>query len=291
LPSVANISLPTSMHVFPFATVMVALAIGVGPDTKIELRRCADAKAQNPELLAVVVIVSSHAREFTARTKLRQTQFQKAQSLHSRALFRPSKKSTGVISLETTRDSRPVCVQPIFVLSPWLEIRGTRSKIIRQDEWRKIIAESKEHHDVLIAPTITDSHTRGRELMHVLEWSRQTAPWADYIVSSKSRVSINWPRMIEIFPPPTPRKRSSHALWLLANSAPSTDPLFWRDPHVSSWRQCADLGAAAFSRDLVREMTGMSFATQILHALRHPLRIRCKLGTLDETRMLGRLLA
>ena len=276
-------------------TMMVIMGMGVGVELK--LLRCEDDKIQNPDLLAVVVVVSSHAREFDKRSELRRTQFKHARSLDSRTVFRPSMPPAYTFDSETIYDSRPACVQPMFVLSPWLELPkpgAPWNQVIRQDEWRKIIAESKEHQDVLIAPTIIDSSTRARELMHVLEWSRQTVPWADYIVSVNTSVRIHWERMIEIFPPPVPYTPIKHTLWYLGSSYPSMEALLYQDPRASTWRQCADVGVAAFSRDLVREMTRMPFSTQILYALQHPFRVHkssCKAGTFDRPVILVRPLA
>ena len=264
---------------------MLALVVGAGLDTKIEMRRCADAKSQNPALLSVVAIVSSFTREFDLRAKLRQSQFEHARSINSRTVFRPVVMAAGAISRETRDDSRPVCVQPVFVLSPWHELikPGAKwSELIRQDEWKKLTAESKEHQDVLIAPTIIDAETRARELMHVLEWSRYTVPWADYIVSVNTSVHIHWPRMIELFPPPAPQNHLSRKLWHLGTSDSGKDALFFKDPRDDEPQECAHMSVAAFSRDLVRQMTSMPFSTQILYALSHPFsmyRARCQVGT------------
>ena len=277
---------------------IIAVVVGVGPDTQLELHRCADAKAQNPALLAVVAVVSSLIREFGLRSELRRTQFQDAKSIDSRNVFRPSNAVTGIISTEAIDDNRPVCVQPIFVLSPWRELSnmsGNFSQLItRQDEWRKVIAESKEHHDVLIAPTIIDRHTQARELMHVLEWSRHRAPWADYIVSANTSMRMHWARMIELFPPPVPQNILRQKLWMLGSSSSSIDALFFNESLNGVWRQCGDVGVAAFSRDLVRKITDISLAAQLLYALRYPLQMhqaRCKHRTLGSTRMPAGVLA
>ena len=259
----------------------IAVAKVVDPSITLELSRCSDAKAADPALLAVLAVVSSSAREFGLRSELRQTQFQQARSLDSRTIFRPSDILTGVVSRRTRKDRRSVCVQPIFVLSPWVELRHDRSKILRQDDWRELGIESKRHQDLLIAPTIIDSHTRARELMHVLEWARQTASWADYVFSIDTGVRIKWSRMIELFPPPVPQKPVGHALWQLGSNIPSIDALFFKDPRVGQWRQCADVGVSAFSRDLVHQITRALFASQILYAVRHPFQMhkaRCKSG-------------
>ena len=273
--------------------IMVACAVGAG--IKLELRRCADAKEQNPALLAIVAFVSSVAIEFDVRSQLRQTEFRDARLLDSRKVFRTSAMPAGTLTTQTRDDARPVCVQPVFVLSPWKELLKHHDfkpdfdweKIVRKDEWQKIAAESEKHKDILIAPTMTDSRTRSRELMHVLEWSRQTVPWADYIVNVNTNVHIHWPRMIELFPPPVPRASSGRTLWQLGSSDSSMDALFFKDPsaknNVNMWRQCADVVVAGFSRDLVRQITGIPFATQIIYSLRHPLRIyraRCAVGKL-----------
>ena len=268
--------------------IMVACAVGVG--IKIELRRCADAKELNPALLSVVVIVSSLTREFDLRAQLRQTEFRDARLLDSRKVFRTSAMPAGTLTTQTRDDARPVCVQPVFVLSPWkellkhhdLKLDFDSEKIVRKDEWQKIAAESENHKDILIAPTMTDPRTRSRELMHVLEWSRQTVPWADYIVSVNTSVHIHWPRMIELFPPPAPQNRLSRKLWHLGTSNLGKDALFFKDPRRDEPQECADTRVAAFSRDLVRQMTSIPFTTQILYALRHPFRMHkasCTVGT------------
>ena len=267
------------MKIFVATTAVI---MGAGAGIQIDLNRCADAKARNPSLLAVVAVVSSRARDFNSRSKLRQNEFKDALTLNSRTIFRPSVMPEGTLSGQIRGDSRPVCVQPLFVLSPWLELRGADFKqAVTQDEWRKIIAESKKYQDVLIAPAIIDARTRARELMHVLEWSHQTVPWADYVVSIDTSVRVDWARMIELFPPPVPQTRLSYALWQLGTSDLSINALFFKDPRDKTWKQCADVSVSAFSRDLVRHMTGISFATQIFHALRHPFRMhqaRCKRG-------------
>ena len=273
--------------------LLFGVTTGVDLKSKLHLRRCASAKEENPNLLSVLVIVSSYAREFNLRSELRRTQFQQAWMLHSRAIWRPS-TSGRVIETQVQDDPRPVCVQPIFVLSPWVEMDGAArdKKIIQQDEWYKIVNESEVYHDVLIAPTIIDHQTGARELMHVLEWSRQTAPWADYVVSTHTSMRIRWARMIEIFPPPA---HLSHALWYFGSSVRSQDALFFMDARIGTWRECADVGVAAFSRNLIRHMTSISFATQIHYALHHPLRMvcneeRCKPSAFDKIQLFVLLL-
>ena len=161
-------------------------------------------------------------------------------------------------------------------------------KIIQQDEWYKIVNESEVYHDVLIAPTIIDHQTGARELMHVLEWSRQTAPWADYVVSTHTSMRIHWARMIEIFPPPVSQGHLRHALWYFGSSVRNQDALFFKDARIDGmWRECADVRVAAFSRNLIRHMTSISFATQIYFALNHPFRMfpekeRCKPSAFDK---------
>ena len=255
--------------------------ITIHEHSSIDLRRCADAKEQKPELLAVVVIVSSFATDFRQRSRLRRTDFRDAQLLDTRSVFHPSSASTGTIS-KIVKDVRPVCVQPMFVISPWHEL-STPGSAVQKDAWHKMVSEFKSHHDILIAPTIIDRNTRARELMYILEWSRQSAPWADYVVSMDTTVQINWQRMIELFPPPVPHTRSGRSLWHLGNNDPSRNALLYQDPRASTWRQCADVGVAAFSRDLVHQMTGMPFSTQILYALGNPFRVyksSCKSGRL-----------
>ena len=249
--------------------------VAFGAGIKLESSRCAEAKEQNPALLAVVVVVSSSATEFGIRSQLRKTQFRDAHLLISRAVFRGS---------SNRQDKRPVCVDHIFILSPWTDLRNIdngQHQVVRQDEWNKIIAESEEHRDILISPTIVDARTRARELMQVLEWSRQTAPWADYTVSTDTSVHLRWPQMIEVFPPPVPRDHLAYMLWQLGSDNPTIDALFFKDPRVDTWRKCADVKVAAFSRDLVHQITGIAVGQQIVYALRRPLRMyraRCKLG-------------
>ena len=264
----------------------LATAVLAAVDTPLDLQRCEKAKMQNPALLAVVSIVSSTATEFDrrSRSRLRRRQFRQAQSLDTRTVFLSSTTLTTTTSLHAQRDHRPVCVQSIFVLSPWLEYWKPGSKwsqIVPEHEWRQIIAESNDNKDLLIAPTIIDSRTRARELMYVLEWSRHTVPWADYIVSVDTNIQIHWPRMISLFPPPVPRASSGHALWQLGSSDSSTGALFFQDVRSGTLRKCVDVAVSAFSRDLVRQMTDLPFSTQILYALRHPFRTQrtsCKHG-------------
>lgn len=270
---------------FLFISLQVATIVAVA-ETPVDIHRCAETKARNPALLAVVSIVLSPATDFDRRHHLRRTNFRDAISLDARSIFRPSETLIGNTSTHVQQDKRPVCVQPVFVLSPWRELRGRawKTRAVHRDEWGQIIEESKLHRDVIIAPTmVAATRARAQVLMHVLEWCQQAAPWADYVVSVDASVHIHWARMIELFPPPVPQTRASHALWHLGRSDSSMDALFFRDPVANTLRQCADVAVSAFSRDLVRHMTDMPFATQILHALRHPFRMyraRCKLGTL-----------
>ena len=272
--------------------LLFALTMGVDLKSELHLRRCASAKEENPNLLSVLVVVSSYPREFNLRSELRRRQFQKAQMLHSRTVWRPSKSGRNN-GTQVEDDRRPVCVQPIFVLSPWVEMDGAArdKKIIRQDEWYKIVEESETNHDVLIAPTIIDHRTGARELMHVLEWSRQTVPWADYVVSTYTGMHIHWSRMIELFPPPVSPGHLSNALWYLGSSVRSQDALFFKDARIGTWRECADVGVAAFSRDLVQHIANISFATQIDYGLHHPFRMvshkeRCKPSALNNSNCL-----
>ena len=265
---------------------LVSLVV-VARDAHFDLHRCAAAKAQNPALLSVVSIKLSLATEFDRRLELRRKEFRDAHSLSARTVFRPSAVPMGNTSRHIQTDSRPVCVQSMFVISPWHELTDEElrepKQVVSQNQWRKIIAESDSHQDMLVAPTMIDSHTRARVLMYVLEWSRHTVPWADYIVNADTNINIRWRRIIELFPPPVPQTRASHSLWHLGSSDSSIDTLFFKDPRVGTWRQCPDMsGVAAFSRDLVRQMTSMPFSTQIEYALSHPFGMhkeRCKVGS------------
>ena len=250
---------------------------------KLNIGRCGATKSANPDLLMIVAVVSSQAREFNLRSKLRQNQFEAAKSLASRSVFRPSSKITSALSGETIDDVRLVCVQPMFVISPWSELPKPGAdwkQVLRKDEWAKIIAESKKHKDMLIGPAIIDAKTRARELIHVLEWSRHTVPLADHIVSTDTSVHIHWPRMIELFPPPVPKNKSDHALWHLGTGNLGMDALFFEGRRRDEPQECAHMRVAAFSRDLVRQMTSMPFTTQILYALAHPFRMHRPGGTL-----------
>ena len=272
------------------AIALLVMAVVTSARASLDIHRCAAAKELNPDLLTVVTIVYSLPTEFDRRSELRQTDFQDAISLNVRSVFRPPSTLMGTANSTNVnkvhKDRRPVCVQPLFVLAPWVEKKGSddEKKLVRQDEWRQIAAESNSHGDVVIAPTMIDVHTGVRVLMHMLEWSRQRVPWADYIVSIDTTVKVIWTKMIELFPPLSSRKRrSTHKLWHLAISDPGIDALFFRDPRARKWRQCDDVGVTAFSRDLVHQMATMPFATQILHALRHPFkmyRARCESGAL-----------
>ena len=265
------------------AQFMVAIvAAANSPETiPLDLHRCANSKTQKPDLLAILVVVSSVSTQFSWRSKLRQTDFQDARSVQERHFYRPSATPIGSISNSVQKDRRPVCVQPVFVLSPWHELRHWHL-LVNQHQWHRISAEQKKHRDILIAPTMINHRTRARELMYVLEWVSQTAPWADYVVSIDAVVRIQWQRMIELFPPPAPQTSSSRALWNLGTSELGMDALFFEDPRDKTRRQCADMSVAAFSRDLVRQMTSIPFSTQILYALSHPFsmyRARCQVGT------------
>ena len=268
---------------FCIFVVAIVLMIVVADDIVIDIHRCADIKAeQKKDLLAILVFVSSGSTEFDQRSELRRTNFQDAKLLLSRDVYRPFATPTGgTISNNVLKDYRPVCVQPVFVLSPWLELRHWHL-LVNQHQWHRISAEQKKHRDILIAPTMINHRTRARELMYVLEWVSQTAPWADYVVSIDAVVRIHWQRMIELFPPPAPQTSSSLALWNLGTSELGMEALFFEDPRDSTRRQCADMSVAAFSRDLVHQMTSMPFSTQILYALSHPFsmyRARCQVGT------------
>ena len=261
---------------------MAEVVLGMDTATTLDLRRCADAKAHNPSTLTVVSIISSVASESDRRFKLRQTDFRDARLRDARTMFRrPSMTSLmGTTRTRSRNDTRPVCVQSLFVISPWAE-ESDKNRIVRRDKWEQIIAESEEHQDILIAPTMIDSRTRARELMYVLEWFQQRTPWADYLLSAHTRVHIQWSRMIELFPPPVTRARQGHALWHLASSDLNLDSIFFKHARTGTWQQCADVSVSAFSRDLVRQMTTIPFSAQILHAWHHPFRMhraRCKLG-------------
>ena len=274
----------------PLGLAIIAVAVVGSARTSLDTHRCAEAKRKDPSLLTVVAIVQSLATEFDRRSQLRQTDFQHAISLDARSVFRPPSTPMGTLSTNIKHiqeDKRGVCVQPLFVLAPWVEIKGKddQEKNLRQDEWRRVAAESMFNRDVLIAPTIVDMHINAQVLMHVLEWSRQRVPWADYVVSMDTSVTINWASMIELFPPPSSRTgHANHELWRLASiSDPGIDTLFYRDRRAGTWRQCADVGVTAFSRDLVHQLATMPFATQILHALHHPFKMyrsRCTAGAL-----------
>ena len=221
---------------------LILAAFVASARASLDIHRCAEAKRKNPDLLTVVAIVQSLATEFDRRSELRRTDFQHAISLDARSVFRPPSTLMGTPPTNRKHiqeDKRRVCVQFLFVLAPWFERKGSddQEKNIRQDEWRRIAAESNSNGDVLIAPTMVDMHTNVRVLMHVLEWSRQRVPWADYIVSMDTSMKVNWARMMELFPPPSSRKgHASHALWHLAISDPGTDALFYRDLRTGAWR-------------------------------------------------------
>ena len=267
-------------HIIAQFMVTIVAAANIPETIPLDLHRCANSKTQKPDLLAILVVVSSVSTQFSWRSKLRQTDFQDARSVKERGVYRPSATPIGSISNSVQKDRRPVCVQPVFVLSPWHELRHWHL-LVNQHQWHRISAEQKKHRDILIAPTMINHRTRARELMYVLEWVSQTAPWADYVVSIDAIVRIHWQRMIELFPPPAPQTSSSRALWNLGTSELGMDALFFEDPRDSTRRQCADMSVAAFSRDLVRQMTSMPFTTQILYALSHPFsmyRARCQVG-------------
>ena len=125
---------------------------------KLQLDHCADVKTQNPTALAIVAVVSSIARDSTRRFELRRTDFRDAQSLASRTAYRPAASVVGTTSGQSQHDSRAVCVQPLFVISPWIRLASKR-KHLSQDDWRKLAAESHEHEDVLISPVMINAHT------------------------------------------------------------------------------------------------------------------------------------
>lgn len=273
---------PTLSFTTTLRFVLVA-AVVVGADVPLlDLDRCADAKANNPALMTVVSIVLSLATEFDRRSELRRTEFQNAISLDARTGFRPAGTLMGSTSTHLQDDNRSVCVQPLFVLSPWQQDTSDEwewAKIARGGDWLRIAEESKLHRDLLIAPTIIDTHNRARVLMYILEWSRQRVPWADYVLSADTSAQIHWAELIKLFPPPVAHHHASRSLWLLGRSGSSAaDAIFFVDPRNKTLHECADIGLAAFSRELVRQMTSMPFASQILYAVRHPFQMYCNLG-------------
>ena len=82
------------------------IAAGTFTGAKINLRRCADAKIQNHDVMAIVVVVSSIAHDFSQRSGLRQKDFRDAKLLSSRTVFRPMNSAAGAISND---DILPVC--------------------------------------------------------------------------------------------------------------------------------------------------------------------------------------
>ena len=134
--------------------MVTIVAAANSPETiPLDLHRCANSKTQKPDLLAILVVVSSVSTQFSWRSKLRQTDFQDARSVQERHFYRPSATPIGSISNSVQKDRRPVCVQPVFVLSPWHELRHWHL-LVNQHQWHRISAEQKKHRDILIAPTM-----------------------------------------------------------------------------------------------------------------------------------------
>ena len=267
--------LPILLFLVSLSTASVA-----GNPGLINLSRCAEAKAKDPSLLAIVSIVSSAAHELNMRQKLREKVFGYVQSLHERRAFRPAVRARG-FRAKKQQDIRRVCLQSLFVISPWKELchRFKSYKNMQfscmpsQDVFRGIVNEAEAHQDVLIAPTIINNTTRARELMHVLKWSRSRVPWADYVISSDADTHINWDRMIELFPPP----HKSDSLWYLGmGSEPNLQGLFFRNTHHSDWKPCAAGVLHGFSRDLVKKIANAPIASQLHVAFKFPLHVQLR---------------
>ena len=267
----------------------VALVIASGTNvisSLINVDRCAEAKAKDPSVLAIVSIVSSVAHEFDARRERRQQVADYAQSLQERQTFR-----SAVITRRSRNsgqtDVRPVCLQSLFVISPWKELCG-RFRTYKYKHlqlgcmpskrvFNEIVTEAETNQDLLIAPTIVDNTTSARELMHALAWSRSRVPWADYVLVSDVGTHIKWDTIIELFPPPG---RKGFSRWYLGiASGPNRDKLFFRGATHAGWKPCAIDVLHGFSSNLVKEIAETSIASQLHVALDSPLHMQKRLDS------------
>lgn len=265
----------------------VASAIGSGVNVipgLINVNRCAEAKAKDPSVLTVVSIVSSVAHEFDARRELRQKVVDYAQSLQQRQTFRPSVRARN-IRFNERPDVRRVCLQSLFVISPWKEFCGQFKTykhvqlgcLPSKSVFHGIVKEAEIYEDVLIAPTIIDNTTNARELMHALAWSRSRVPWADYVLTSDAGTHIKWDTMIELFPPPG---RKDFSLWYLGMaSGPNVSKIFFRGAMHADWKPCATDVLHGFSRDLVKQIVATSIASQLHVAFNSPLHVQLRGGS------------
>ena len=272
------LSVPASVRRVVDASVSAYPNASIG---LLDLHRCAKAKAKDASILSVVSIVSSAATKFKLRDKMRRALLRYDPSLHKRELFRPVIRPHGLHG-HVKRDIRRVCVQHLFVISPWKEIcrhfkqnkPSTQTCLLSPDNFYKIVKEAEAHQDVLIAPTIISNDTRAKELMHVLAWSSSRVPWADYVISSDVDTHIDWHNMVELFPPPGHKQ---YSLWYLGmGSEPNTERLFFRSAPDDGWKACAAGMLHGFSRDLVKHIANTPIAAQLHMAFKFPLHVQLR---------------
>ena len=223
------------------------------------------------------------------RRELRDTALAYAKSVRKRQSFRSVIRPRGLRE-KAERDLRRVCVQTLFVVSPWRErchhFKNGKDKastiyyscMLSPSDFHKIVSEAEAHQDVLIAPTILDNNTgntpRAPEFMHVLAWSRSKVPWADYVMISDAATRITWNKMIELFPPPGHKKKS---LWYLGmGSEPNQNKLFFHDTRHDDWKPCAAGVLHGFSRDLVKRIANAPIASQLYVAFNFPLHVQLR---------------
>ena len=264
--SVANVSLPA----YPNASIGL-----------LDFQRCAKAKARNSSILTIVSIILSAATDFNVRRELRGTALDYGKSVRDRQSFRSVIRPRGLRE-KAEHDLRRVCVQSLFVISPWREKchhfkhdkAWSYSCMLSPADFHKIVSEAETHQDVLIAPTIPGNNTRAPEFMHVLAWSRSRVSWADYVMISDAATRINWNKMIELFPPPGHKKKS---LWYLGmGSEPNRNKLFFHDTRHDDWKPCAAGVLHGFSRDLVKRIANAPIASQLYVSFKFPLHVQLR---------------
>ena len=252
----------------------------------LDLQRCAKAKADDSSILTIVSIISSAATDFNVRHELRGAALSYVQStFHGRKSFRSVIQPRGIRG-KAEHDIRPVCVQSLFLISPWREKcrhfnagkPGTYRCMLSPADFHKIVSEAETYQDVLIAPTIpgnsTGNNPSAPEFMHLLRWSRSKVPWADYVMISDAATRITWNKMIELFPPPGHKKKS---LWYLGmGSEPNRNKLFFHDTRHDEWKPCAAGVLHGFSRDLVKRIANAPIASQLYVSFKFPLHVQLR---------------
>ena len=148
-------------------------------------RTCAQWKAQDPELLALSILVPVMPSDFDMRRAIRETWMADAMLLRSRSSFCES-----IWQQRPARDPRAVCIDVRFFVGT-RQSSGVLNYSLLADEMRR-------HQDIVILPVAElGSNELVQKSAAMLSWAASYRGYADYVFKVDSDLYLHVPRFVQ----------------------------------------------------------------------------------------------